>query len=122
MSQAFRILASLVVGLLLGIALAKWAPDAGAFTLLFTKRIGGAWLHGLQMVIVPLVVALLVIGIAASAEAARAGKIAARALGAFVVILWINTLLSAFLTPLLLRLFPLPAEWGDALRASLSGA
>ncbi|MBN8816177.1 MAG: cation:dicarboxylase symporter family transporter [Sphingomonas sp.] len=122
MSQAFRILASLVVGLLLGIALARWVPDAGAFLLLFTKRIGGAWLHGLQMVIVPLVVALLVIGIAASAEAARAGKIAARALIAFVVILWVNTLLSAFLTPLLLELFPLPAEWGDALRASLSSA
>lgn len=122
MSQAFRILAALVVGLLLGIALARWAPDAGAFALLFTKRIGGAWLHGLQMVIVPLVVALLVIGIAASAEAARAGKIAARALVAFVVILWATTLLSAFLTPVLLKLFPLRAEWGDALRASLSGA
>ena len=122
MSQAFRILAALVLGLALGIALANWAPDAGAFLLLFTKRIGGAWLHGLQMVIVPLVVALLVIGIAASAEAARAGRIAARALIAFVVILWVNTLLSAFLTPLLLKLFPLRAEWGDALRASLSTA
>ncbi|MBS0478688.1 MAG: cation:dicarboxylase symporter family transporter [Proteobacteria bacterium] len=122
MSQAFRILAALVGGLLLGILLANQAPDAGAFALLFTKRIGGAWLHGLQMVIVPLVVALLVIGIAASAEAARAGRIAARALLAFVAILWVNTLMSAFLTPLLLQLFPLPAEWGDALRASLSGA
>jgi proton glutamate symport protein len=122
MSQAFRILAALVGGLLLGILLANQAPDAGAYVLLFTKRIGGAWLHGLQMVIVPLVVALLVIGIAASAEAARAGRIAARALIAFVVILWVNTLLSAFLTPLLLNLFPLPTEWGDALRASLSGA
>jgi len=122
MSQAFRILAALVIGLGLGIALANWAPDAGAFMLLFTKRIGGAWLHGLQMVIVPLVVALLVIGIAASAEAARAGRIAARALIAFVVILWVNTLMSAIVTPLLLKLFPLPAEWGAALRASLSGA
>lgn len=122
MSQALRILIALVAGLLLGITLANCAPDAGGFLLLFTKRIGGAWLHGLQMVIVPLVVALLVIGIAASAEAARAGRIAARALIAFVAILWVNTLVSAFLTPMLLRMFPLPAVWGDALRASLSGA
>ena len=122
MSQAFRILVALVGGLLIGIALANWAPGPGGFLLLFTKRIGGAWLHGLQMVIVPLVVALLVIGIAASAEAARAGRIAARALIAFVVILWVNTLISAFVTPALLRLFPLPTAWGDALRASLSGA
>jgi Na+/H+-dicarboxylate symporter len=122
MSQALRILIALVAGLVIGIALANYAPDAGGFLLLFTKRIGGAWLHGLQMVIVPLVVALLVIGIAASAEAARAGRIAASALVAFVVILWVNTIMSAIVTPLLLKFFPLPAAWGDALRASLSGA
>lgn len=122
MSQAFRVLTALLIGLVLGIVLAGHAPDAGAFLLMFTRRIGSAWVHGLQMVIVPLVVALLVIGIAASAEAARAGRIAARALIAFVVILWVNTIASAFLTPLLLRLFPLRADWADALKASLSKA
>jgi Na+/H+-dicarboxylate symporter len=122
MSQAYRILIALIVGLGLGIALANYAPAGGATMLLFTKKIGSAWLHGLQMVIVPLVVALLVIGIAASAEAARAGRIAASALLTFVAILWINTIMSAVVTPLLLKFFPLPAAWGDALRASLSGA
>jgi Na+/H+-dicarboxylate symporter len=122
MSQAARILISLVLGLLIGIGIANWAPDAGAWLLVGTKLIGGAWLHGLQMVIVPLVVALLVIGIAASAEAARAGRIAGRAFIFFVVILWVNTILSAVLTPILLRAFPLPEAWGQALRASLKGA
>ena len=122
MSQAFRVLLSLVVGLLIGIALARWAPDTGKQILVGTKLIGGAWLHGLQMVIVPLVVALLVIGIAASAEAARAGRIAGRAFTAFIAILWINTLLSAVLTPLLLQAFPLPQAWGEALRGSLKAA
>ena len=120
MSQAFRILTALAAGLLLGIVLATWAPGAGLVMLSVTKRIGGAWLHGLQMVIVPLVVALLVIGIAASAEAARAGRIAARALIGFVVILWATTLLSAFLTPLLLQFFPIPAEAAGKLHASLA--
>src|SRR3569623_1837529 len=122
MSQAFRILTALVAGLVLGIVLAKWAPGAGGWLLAFTKPLGGAWLHGLQMVIVPLVVALLVIGIAASAEAARAGRSAVRALIAFVVILWVNTIMSAIITPLLLNLFPLRADWAAALRASLSSA
>ena len=121
MSQALRILIALVAGLLLGIALANGAPGPGGYLLVATKLIGGAWLHGLQMVIVPLVVALLVIGIAASVEAARAGRIAGRALLFFVVILWVNTIVSAFLTPLLLRLFPLPTG-ADALRASLKSA
>lgn len=123
MSQALRILIALVAGLGVGIALANYAPGAGGFALhYFTKPIGSAWLHGLQMVIVPLVVALLVIGIAASAEAARAGRIAASALICFVAILWFNTLLSAFVTPMLLQLFPLPHEWAEALRASLTSA
>lgn len=120
MSQAFRILTALVAGLVLGIVLAKWAPGTGLAMLSVTKRVGGAWLHGLQMVIVPLVVALLVIGIAASAQAARAGRIAARAMIAFVAILWVTTLLSAFLTPLLLQLFPIPAEAAGKLQASLA--
>jgi Na+/H+-dicarboxylate symporter len=122
MSQALRILISLVAGLALGIALANWAPDVGGHVLPYTKLVGGLWVHGLQMVIVPLVVALLVVGIAASAEAARAGRIALTALLSFMAILWINTLLSAFLTPLLLRLFPLRADWAAALRASLPPA
>ncbi len=122
MSQALRILIALVVGLGVGMALANYAPGLGAHVLVGTKLVGGAWLHGLQMVIVPLVVALLVIGIAASAEAARAGRIAGRAFIAFVVILWINTIMSAVLTPLLLRAFPLPEAWGAALRASLQSA
>ena len=122
MSQAFRILTALVAGLAIGMALANWAPGFGAHVLVGTKLIGSAWVHGLQMVIVPLVVALLVIGIAASAEAAKAGKIAARALVFFVAILWINTLIAAFLMPLLLQLFPLRADWASALRASLPPA
>jgi proton glutamate symport protein len=123
MSQALRILIALVAGLGLGIALAQHAPGIGDVALhYFAKPIGSAWLHGLQMVIVPLVVALLVIGIAASAQAARAGRIAALALGSFVAILWVNTLMSAFVTPLLLKLFPLRTDWAEALRASLSGA
>lgn len=122
MSQALRILISLVAGLALGIALANWAPGVGGDVLPYTKLVGGLWVHGLQMVIVPLVVALLVVGIAASAEAARAGRIALTALLSFMAILWINTLISAFLTPLLLQLFPLRADWATALRASLPPA
>lgn len=122
MSQATRILLALVVGLLAGIAGASLAPDVAAATLHVTDPIGAAWLHALQMVIVPLIVALLVVGVAAGAEAARAGRIAGRALVMFVAILWTTTLISAVMMPLLLRLWPLPSNWAAALRGSLSGA
>ena len=122
MSQATRILLSLVTGLLLGIAAAAWAPTRALAATALTQPIGEAWLHALQMTIVPLIVALLVTGIGATAEAARAGRVTARAIVMIVVILWATTLMSAAVMPLILDLWPLPAGLAQALRGALSGA
>jgi proton glutamate symport protein len=122
MSQSKRILLALVVGLLAGIGLASIDPVLAVNIIAFTQPIGSAWLHGLQMVIVPLVVGLLVTGIAAGAEAARAGRIALRSVLMFVAILWCTTLMSALVMPMLLELWPLPAAWSEALRAALPTA
>lgn len=122
MSQTTRILTALVLGLILGIAATTLSPDGAQAALRFADPVGSAWLHALQMVIVPLIVALLVVGVAAGAEAARAGRIAGRALGFFVAILWVNTLIAALLVPLLLGWWPLPADWGEALRAGIMNA
>jgi Na+/H+-dicarboxylate symporter len=121
MSQATRILSALVLGLAIGIGLASWAPGAAGIGSLIAQPIGTAWLNALQMTIVPLVVALLVTGVAATAEAARAGRIAGRALLWFIVLLWLTSALAAVLTPLLLDWFPLPASAAAALRTTLSG-
>jgi len=64
---------------------------------------------------------LLVTGIARSAEAARASKLATRALILFVALLWTSAVMAALLTPLFLDLFPLPAESAQALRGALTG-
>lgn len=121
MSQATRILVSLVAGLLIGILASalnpRWANEATAIT----QPIGSAWLHGLQMVIVPLIIGLLVTGVAAATDAARAGVVALRSVVAFVVILWSVTLMSALLVPVLLDLWPLPSSWSQAIRLSLTG-
>jgi Na+/H+-dicarboxylate symporter len=122
MSQATRILLALVAGLVLGMACAHLDGPRALAAIAVTGPIGVAWLHGLQMVIVPLVMGLLVTGVGAAADAARAGRIAARAVLFFVAILWASTLMSALVTPLLLDAFPLPASWASALRAALSGA
>ncbi len=118
MSQATRILAALAIGLLLGIltARAAFAPQA----ILIADPIGGLWLDALRMTIVPLIVALLINGITASAEAARSGRLAGRAVILFMAVLWTGAIMSVFLTPLLLQLFPMPAGAGDALRSALS--
>jgi Na+/H+-dicarboxylate symporter len=119
-SQPTRILLALVAGLLAGIgsvaAQLTWTPRIIAVA----EPIGGMWLNALQMTIVPLVVALLITGIAASAEAARASRLATRSLILFVVLLWLSAIAAAVLTPLFLHLFPLPPDSAAALRASLS--
>lgn len=122
MSQATRILLALVAGIALGIAAVALDKEWALRVTSVSQPIGEAWLHGLQMVIVPLIVGLLVTGIAATAEAARAGRIAGRAVVLFVVILWCTTLMSALVMPLLLELWPLPAAWSVALRSALTAA
>jgi len=121
MSQAMRILVALIAGLIIGIAAAGLAPGIVPGALAISEPIGGAWLAGLQMTIVPLVVALLVVGVAATAEAARAGRIAAMTLVIAVVFLWISAITAAILTPLFLDIVPLPAASSDALRIALAG-
>ncbi|WP_394647291.1 dicarboxylate/amino acid:cation symporter [uncultured Sphingomonas sp.] len=122
MSQATRILLSLLVGLSGGVALAAFAPGAVPGTIAVAEPIGSAWLHGLQMTIVPLVVSLLVTGVAATAEAAKAGRLAGRAIALYVGFLFASATIAALATPLILALVPLPAASSQALRGALVGA
>ena len=121
MSQPTRILLSLVVGLLLGVSLAALAPGAVPSVLLVAEPVGTAWLNALQMTIIPLVTSLLVTGIAATAEAVRAGRTAARAIALIAAVMASSATAAAFLTPLFLDLVPLPAGSAAALRAALTG-
>ena len=122
MSQTARILSALALGLLLGIAAAKWSPALVGPTVAVAEPIGGLWLDALRMTIIPLIVALLITGIAASAEAARASRLAGRAILLFMIILWTGAIMAAFLTPLLLQIWPMPGDSAEQLRAALSAS
>lgn len=122
MSQPTRILLSLALGLIAGVALARLAPGAVPGAMAVAGPIGNAWLHALQMVIVPLIVSLLVVGIGQGAAAAAAGRIAGVALLAIVAILWAVTLMSAIVTPAILAWWPLPPDWAAGLRAGFGAA
>lgn len=119
MSNATRILAALALGLVLGILAAAETPQLGKTLADIADPIGAMWLNGLRMTIVPLVVALLITGIAQSAEAARAGRVAGMMIVAVVAILAVSATVGMVLTPLLLAWFPMPAGSADALKAAL---
>jgi len=120
--QPLRILLALVMGLAVGIALSAKAPDAAAHGITYVAPVGTLWLNALRMAILPLVVGLLVSGIAQTAEAARAGRIAGRAIALFLIILWTSSILAALLTPALLAMFPLDPGWAAELRSSFAAA
>ncbi|MFM8499545.1 MAG: dicarboxylate/amino acid:cation symporter [Chakrabartia sp.] len=118
MSKATIILLALIMGLGLGIVL-----DTRVQILTeIADIVGTLWLNGLRMTVVPLVVAMLVTGIAQTAAAARAGRLALRAVVTMMVILWASATMAAFVTPSLLAGFPMPAEAGNALKSALSSA
>lgn len=121
MKSAWIILSALVAGMLLGIAIEVIAPAAGTASLPYVEPIGLLWLNALKMTIVPLVVALLITGITATADAARAGKLAARAVMIFLGAIALSGTMSLLMTPLLLRIFPLSASAAEALRSGLGG-
>jgi Na+/H+-dicarboxylate symporter len=120
MSNATRILLALFIGLALGVFAAAQAPVIGVQIAYWLDIVGSLWLNGLRMTVVPLVVALLVTGIVKSAEAARAGPMAARTVFWVVCLMVVSAVLGAVLTPALLSLWPMPAESAAALRAALT--
>lgn len=79
--------------------------------------IGKLWLQGLTMTILPLVAALLFNGVTDTVAAARTGPMARRTLGLIFGILALSATLGGVLTPLLLRLSPVPANAAAAMGA-----
>jgi proton glutamate symport protein len=113
-------LGALAAGLALGIPLEGTALATAVLPI--ADVIGTLWLRGLQMTIVPLVAALLVVGIVQTVAAARAGRVALTALAGFAAILITGTVFAAFAMPALLEAFPIPQAAAEALRQGLAGS
>lgn len=96
----------LIAGLLAGLALAGAPEDS--FVMKSAALVGTLWLRALQITIIPLVAALLVLGIAQMVAAASAGKAARRMLGWVFGVLVVSGLVAAVFMPLLLSMFPIP--------------
>lgn len=113
-------LGGLGAGLALGIVLEGRA--AAEWVLPIADLVGTLWLRALQMTIVPLVAALLVIGIVQTVLAARAGRVALFSLGMFAAVLTTGTVFTAFAMPALLEAVPIPESAAAALRTGLASA
>lgn len=121
MSSATRVLAGLIAGALLGFALAYLAPDAAATASTLLRPVGRLWLNGLQMTIVPLVVALVIVGVNHASDAAASGRVARRAVLTFLAILVGATTFAALYAPAFLSLLPRDPTLAASLSAAAGG-
>ncbi len=99
--------AALVGGLLAGIIGA--ASGAPALVTEIAGLVGGLWLRALQMTIIPLVAALLVLGLVQMILAARVGTAARRMLAVMVAVQLAGGAFTSLAMPALLDAFPVPA-------------
>jgi Na+/H+-dicarboxylate symporter len=106
MSATARVLVGLAVGAVIGLLLAGWNPVLALQVANVAQPIGKLWLNALQMTVVPLVLALVVVGVNTATDAAASGRIARRAIVVFIVILTGGALFAALAAPLVFKLFP----------------
>lgn len=115
-----RVLLALIAGLAAGAAIATSGGEGLRGAAGAVEAVGGLWLNLLRMTIVPLVFSLLVTGVASVADAAATGRLAARAVGLFAVLLVVAALYSVLATQGLLGAWPVDAASAAALRAGAS--
>ncbi len=105
MSATARVLTGLAAGAVIGLVLAGWHPAVAIQVANVVQPIGKLWLNALQMTVVPLVLALVVLGVNTASDAAASGRIARRAIVVFVVVLTGGALFAAFAAPFVFSLF-----------------
>lgn len=119
MSATTRVLIGLGSGAALGIALAMWNPALGATLANLVQPIGRLWLNALQMTVVPLVAALVVLGVASARDAAASGRTARRAIVMFLVLLSAGAAFAAVWAPFQLSFLPRDQALLESLRAAI---
>jgi Na+/H+-dicarboxylate symporter len=122
MTPATRILTSLALGLLAGIALASATPPWLPGLVGIAEPIGNLWLDALRMTVVPLVFSLLVTGIASTAQQALAGRLAMRSLWVFVGLMFLSGVFGMAFVGGMLQAWPIPAAAAEAMRAGITAA
>lgn len=118
MSLTGRVLTGLVAGLVMGaIVAAADSPllDSGVAVI---EPVGTLWVNAIRMTVIPLVVALLVGGVASAPSAGRIGQVGVRAVLLFAVFLAASAVFAALVAPPLFALLPVDQAGAAALRES----
>ena len=119
MSNTARILLGLALGAASGLTLAWFDPALAKTAAIIVQPIGRLWLNALQMTVVPLVLALVIVGVSAANDAAASGRTARRAIVVFAALLSAGAAIAAIAAPALLSLLPRDPILIEHLRAAI---
>jgi proton glutamate symport protein len=116
-----KVLLALIAGLALGLGLSGTGGGA-ARAIALLDPVGTLFINAIRMTVIPLVVSSLVVGVTAAPDPAAVGRIGARALVIFVVVVSAASAAGVLLGAPALALFPLDPSAVEALRASAASA
>jgi Na+/H+-dicarboxylate symporter len=118
MSLTTRVLVALVAGLALGI-LASVTGNTTLTTIAgWIEPVGTLFINGIRMTVIPLVVGILIAGIASAPNPAALGRLGGRAFVLFLVTLLAGGIFAALVAPPVLALLPVDPAASAALQAS----
>ena len=122
MPLTLQVLLALLAGLGLGLGLSG-SDSAFAQGVLGTLGpVGTLWINAIRMTVIPLVTATLIVGVGSAPDARAVGRLGARALVIFVIVLAAASAVGVVMGAWLLGAFSFDAAAVDAMRASASSA
>jgi len=119
-SQAVQVSLGLALGLAFGMVLAQGGiPTATADRIVaLLEPIGTAWINAVRMTVIPLVVPLLIVGVAGADDTRQTGAVGAKAFAWFVALLVVCAAFSALVSPWLFQSLTLDPDATARLRAT----
>jgi Na+/H+-dicarboxylate symporter len=120
-SLGVRVLIALVLGMAAGILLADTSLRAAVTAIEWVEALGTIWINALRMMVIPLVVSAVIVGIVSSPELNAIGRVGARAIALFLVILLAAAFFSVLIAPAAFSFLSIDAAAAESLRTAAAG-
>src|SRR5260221_3253689 len=106
MKESFWVLIALGAAVVLGIAVGASGSASLVHAADFLAPLGTLWVNAIRMTVIPLVVSILITGVASAADVRAIGRLGARTLTVFVLLLGGVACFVVPLAPLVVARFP----------------
>ena len=116
----YSALAALAAGFLVGGTAVATSESVATPLLAVSGPVGTLWVNAIRMTVIPLVVSLLVTGVASMSDLRTVGRIGFRSLALFVALLAVIGLVVALIAPALFALYDVDPASAAALRRSVA--